>query len=62
MERAAAGDKAAFARLVALHHDAMSRVAFLVSGDVEIGRDAVQAAWAVVRDRIAELRDPKLVG
>ena len=32
---AAAGDEAAFARLVAEHHASMARVAFVISGDVE---------------------------
>ena len=44
---AATGDEAAFAHLVVEHYTSMSRVAFVICGDPESARDAVQNAWAV---------------
>ena len=40
---AATGDQVAFSRLVAEHHASMARVAFVVCGDEETTRDAVQS-------------------
>jgi DNA-directed RNA polymerase specialized sigma24 family protein len=47
IERAAAGDEMAFARIVAAHHEDMARIAYLVSGDLDVAADAEQAAWAI---------------
>jgi RNA polymerase sigma-70 factor, ECF subfamily len=58
---AATGDQVAFARLVAEHHPAMARVAFVVCGDEEAARDSVQSAWAIAWRRIGSLRDPSRV-
>lgn len=58
---AATGDEAAFARLVAEHHASMARVAFVISGDAETTRDAVQSAWAIAWRRMKSLRDPSQV-
>jgi RNA polymerase sigma factor (sigma-70 family) len=58
---AAAGDEAAFTRLVAEHRPAMARVAFVICGDAESTHDAVQAAWAHAWRRLPTLRDPSLV-
>jgi RNA polymerase sigma-70 factor (ECF subfamily) len=58
IERAAAGDEIAFARIVAVHHDNMARIAYLVSGDLDVAADAVQAAWAVAWRRLGKVRDP----
>jgi RNA polymerase sigma-70 factor, ECF subfamily len=55
---AATGDQVAFSRLVAEHHASMARVAFVVCGDEETTRDAVQSAWAIAWRRIGSLRDP----
>jgi len=55
---AATGDEVAFARLVAEHHASMARVAFVICGDAEASRDAVQSAWAIAWRRIRSLRDP----
>lgn len=55
---AADGDEAAFARLVNEHHAAMARVAYVVVGDAELTRDAVQAAWSIAWRRLHGLRDP----
>ena len=55
---AATGDKVAFSRLVAEHHASMARVAFVVCGDEETTRDAVQSAWAIAWRRIPSLRNP----
>lgn len=55
---AAAGDEAAFTRIVALHHDAMSRVAYIVAGDLDVADEAVAAAWALAWRRIGQLDDP----
>lgn len=58
---AAAGDEAAFARIVAMHHDDMVRVAFLVSAEADLAHEAVQAAWGLAWRRLHSLRDPSLL-
>jgi RNA polymerase sigma-70 factor, ECF subfamily len=54
--RAASGDETAFARIVAAHHDDMTRVAFVVCGDVEIAQEAVQAAWQKAWVKLGTIR------
>lgn len=54
---AARGDEAAFTRLVAEHRAAMARVAFVICGDPEATRDAVQSAWSIAWRRLHTLRD-----
>lgn len=58
---AATGDELAFARLVAEHHASMARVAFVICGDPELTRDAVQSAWTIAWRRMGSLRDPSQV-
>jgi RNA polymerase sigma-70 factor, ECF subfamily len=58
---AAAGDQAAFARLVSAHHPSMARVAYAIAGDREAAADAVQAAWSIAWRRLGSLRDPSQV-
>jgi len=55
---AATGDEVAFARLVADHHAPMLRVAFVITDDPEIARDAVQSAWTRAWQHLHSLRDP----
>lgn len=55
---AAAGDEAAFARIIQAHHDDMTRVCFVVCGDLDIADEAVQAAWPIVWHKLHSLRDP----
>ena len=58
VERAAAGDEVAFARIVAAHRAEMVRVANLVCGDWDPAQDAAQAAlWNAWR-KLPSLRDP----
>ena len=57
VERAIAGDEAAFARIVAAHHDDMARIAYLVCGDIDVAEEAEQAAWSVAYRRLEDLRD-----
>jgi RNA polymerase sigma-70 factor (ECF subfamily) len=58
IERAATGDEVAFALIVAAHHEDMARVAYLVSGSLDLADDAVQAAWAIAWRSLDTLRDP----
>ena len=58
VERAVGGDELAFARIVAAHHDDMARIAYFVSGDLDIAEEAEQSAWAVAYSRLKDLRDP----
>ena len=58
---AAEGDEAAFTRLVSQHRAAMSGVAFVICGDPEATRDAVQNAWSIAWRRLHTLRDPDQV-
>ncbi len=59
---AAGGDQAAFANLVAEHHASMARVAFVITGDPELTRDAVQSAWSIAWRRLHTIRDASTVG
>ena len=45
---AAAGDETAFARIIQAHHDDMTRVCFVICGDLDVADEAVQAAWPIV--------------
>jgi hypothetical protein len=55
---AVVGDEAAFAQLIAAHSGAMTRVAYVVTGDWDIARDAVQAAWAIAWRRLRSAARP----
>lgn len=59
VEQAAAGDRTAFARIVAAHHADMIRVAYVVAGgSQDIADDAVQSAWAVAWRKLGSVRNP----
>jgi RNA polymerase sigma-70 factor (ECF subfamily) len=55
---AGAGDEAAFARIIQAHHDDMTRVCFVICGDLDVADEAVQAAWPIVWHKLGSLRDP----
>jgi RNA polymerase sigma-70 factor (ECF subfamily) len=60
VERAASGDRIAFARLVDAYYADTMRVAFVVAGgDHEVAEDAVQAAWSTAWQKLGTLRDPE---
>ena len=54
---AAAGDEHAFARLIERHSGAMTRVAFVTSGDWETAHEGVQVAWAIAWRKLPSLRE-----
>jgi RNA polymerase sigma factor (sigma-70 family) len=56
--QAAAGDETAFARIIQAHHDNMTRVCFVICGDLDVADEAVQAAWLIIWHKLASLRDP----
>jgi RNA polymerase sigma-70 factor (ECF subfamily) len=56
--QAAAGDAAAFADIVAEHHDDMARVCFVICGSQDAAQDAVQAAWVIAWRKLSALREP----
>ena len=55
---AAGGDEVAFARIVQAYHDDMTRVCFVICGDLDVADEAVQAAWPIVWRKVGSLRDP----
>jgi|SRR6188768_939305 RNA polymerase sigma-70 factor, ECF subfamily len=55
---AASGDSVAFARIVTTHHDAMVRVAFVISRDHDLAQDATQIAWSIAWRKLRGLREP----
>jgi RNA polymerase sigma-70 factor (ECF subfamily) len=59
LRAAAGGEEWACARLVADHHGAMSRAAFVVAGDVDIAQEAVQVAWSIAWRQLSSVRDPE---
>jgi RNA polymerase sigma factor (sigma-70 family) len=56
--QATAGDEAAFARIVRAHHGDMTRVCFVICGDLDLADEAVGAAWPIVWRKLGSLRDP----
>jgi RNA polymerase sigma-70 factor (ECF subfamily) len=62
VQRAAAGDEVAFARLIAEHNASMARVAYVILGDREQTLDAVQSAWSIAWRKLSNVRDPGQVG
>ena len=57
--RAQRGEAEAFAALVDEHHAELVRIAYVVCGDVELARDAAQAAWIKAWQRLHGLREPE---
>ena len=55
---AAAGDEAAFTRIVAAHHDDMVRVSFVVCGDADLADEVVGTAWLIAWRKLGDLREP----
>jgi RNA polymerase sigma-70 factor (ECF subfamily) len=55
---AGAGDETAFTRIIRAHHDDMTRVCFVICGDLDVADEAVQAAWPIVWRKLGSLRDP----
>jgi RNA polymerase sigma factor (sigma-70 family) len=55
---ATAGDETAFARIIRAHHDDMTRVCFVICGDLDTADEAVQAAWPIIWHKLGSLRDP----
>jgi RNA polymerase sigma factor (sigma-70 family) len=56
---AAAGDSAAFARIVRAHHDDMARICYVICGDQDLAQDAAQAAWPICWRKLSSLREPE---
>jgi RNA polymerase sigma-70 factor (ECF subfamily) len=57
LSRAADGDEAALARIIEAHHADMTRVCFVVCGDIDTAKEAVQAAWAIAWRKLGSLHD-----
>ena len=55
---AVTGDEAALTRIIDAHHHDMTRVAYLICGDLDVADDAVQAAWPIAWRKLGSLRDP----
>jgi RNA polymerase sigma-70 factor (ECF subfamily) len=55
---AAAGDEAAFRRIIAAHHADMRRVCLAVAGDQAIADEAVQSAWLIAWKKLEKVHGP----
>jgi RNA polymerase sigma factor (sigma-70 family) len=55
--RAARGEVAALAEIVALYHADMARVCAVICEDADVADDAVQSAWPIAWQRLGTLRD-----
>jgi RNA polymerase sigma-70 factor (ECF subfamily) len=58
LERAKAGDRAAFTELVERHHAELVRIAFAITGDLDAACDAAQLAWIKAWQRLPTVRQP----
>ncbi len=55
---ASRGDEAAFARIVRAHHDDMTRVCYVICGDLDLADEAVGTAWPIAWRKLGTLKDP----
>jgi len=62
IRRAAQGDLAAFARIVRLHNEDMTRVAFVITGDLDSAVGATRAAWSAAWHGLGSRRTPGGLG
>jgi RNA polymerase sigma-70 factor (ECF subfamily) len=62
VRRAADGDTAAFARLVRLHNEDMTRLAFVIVGDYAAAAGAAEAAWFDAWTGVRRTRTPEALG
>ncbi len=62
LKRIAQGDHGAFTELVEAHDADMVRLSFLISGDIEVARDATQNAWHKLWSKPPTLRDEAKLG
>ena len=56
---ALAGDEAAFARIVSAYQGDLVRVAYVITGDLQLAQDAAQSAWSIAWHRLGSLREPE---
>lgn len=56
------GDELAFAVIVDRHQVQMTRVAYVVCGDLDVAEEAVQASWPIVWRRLDTVREPERLG
>jgi RNA polymerase sigma factor (sigma-70 family) len=57
VDAAVGGDEAAFARIVGAYDDDLARVAYLVTGRIDLAQEAVQTAWPTAWRKLGQLRD-----
>jgi RNA polymerase sigma-70 factor (ECF subfamily) len=58
LERARHGDDTAFASIVRLHDGDMTRVCFVICGDLDLAEEAVAGAWPIAWRKLGSLREP----
>jgi RNA polymerase sigma-70 factor (ECF subfamily) len=59
LARARTGEREAFTVLVERHHAELVRIAFAITGDVDVARDAAQLAWIKAWQRLPTVREPE---
>lgn len=62
VERAAAGDREAFGRLVTAHQSMVSSIAYAITGDLALSEDISQEVFLAAWQRLDSLREPSRVG
>ena len=58
LQQAAAGDEAAFTRIVEAYHSDVVRVAYGICGEQDLALDAAQATWMIAWRKLRTVREP----
>ena len=58
LQQAAAGDEAAFTRIVEAYHRDVVRVAYGICGEQDLALDAAQATWLIAWRKLRTVREP----
>ena len=59
LSRARGGEREAFTELVARHHAELVRIAYAITGDLEVARDSAQQAWIKAWQGLPGVRQPE---